>query len=109
VDLVADSWIAVTDDAKVKEGVPLAVYPRGVNVLLVRVGGSVYALANKCAHLACPLEGGRLEGHVLTCPCHDWSFDVRTGAFTLAEEIAIATYPTRVAEGKLEIDLGKAA
>lgn len=104
---MADAWIAVTDDAKVKEGVPLAVYPRGVNVLVVRVDGSVYALANRCAHMACPLEGGRLEGHVLTCPCHDWSFDVRTGAFTQAGEISIATYPARIAGDKVEIDLGE--
>jgi nitrite reductase/ring-hydroxylating ferredoxin subunit len=106
---VADPWIPVTDDAKVKEGVPLAVYPRGLNVLLVRVDGAVHAIANRCAHMACPLEGGRLEGHVLTCPCHDWGFDVRSGAFVAAEEITIATYPTRVVDDKLEIDLGGAA
>jgi 3-phenylpropionate/trans-cinnamate dioxygenase ferredoxin subunit len=106
---MADAWNAVTDEAKVKEGVPLAVYPRGLNVLLVRVDGAVYALANKCAHMACPLEGGQLEGHVLTCPCHDWSFDVRDGAFTRAGEIRVATFATRVADGKLEIGLGEVA
>ena len=100
-----ESWIAVADDAKVKEGVPLAVYPRGVNLLLVRVDGAVYAIANKCAHMACPLEGGRLEGHVITCPCHDWSFDVRSGAFTQASEIVIATYPTKLEDGKIMLSL----
>jgi 3-phenylpropionate/trans-cinnamate dioxygenase ferredoxin subunit len=105
VSAVTESWIAVADDAKVKEGVPLAVYPNGVNILLVRVDGSLHALANKCAHMACPLEGGRLEGHVITCPCHDWSFDVRSGAFTQAGEIVVTTYPTKVEGDKVLLAL----
>ena len=106
---LADSWIPVADDSKVKEGVPLAVYPRGVNILLVRVDGVVHAMANKCAHMACPLEGGRLERYVITCPCHDWSFDVRSGAFTQANEIVIATYPTKLEDGKIMLGLEGAA
>jgi nitrite reductase/ring-hydroxylating ferredoxin subunit len=109
VGAVAESWIAVADDTKVKDGVPLAVYPKGVNILLVRVGDSVYAIANKCAHMACPLEGGRLEGHVITCPCHDWSFDVRSGAFTQAPEIVVPTYPTRLEEGQIMLALPEVA
>jgi nitrite reductase/ring-hydroxylating ferredoxin subunit len=105
VGAVTGSWIAVADDSKVTEGVPLAVYPRGVNILLIRVEGAVHAIANKCAHMACPLEGGRLEGHVITCPCHDWSFDVRSGAFTQAAEIRVATYPTRVEDDKIVLNL----
>ena len=105
VSPLADSWIAVADDAKVNEGVPLAVYPKGVNILLVRVDGVVHAIANKCAHMACPLEGGRLEGYVITCPCHDWSFDVRDGAFTQAGEIVIAAYPTKLEDGKIMLSL----
>ena len=106
---MASSWTVVADDAKVKEGVPLAVYPLGITILLVRVEGTVHAIANKCAHMACPLEGGRLEGHIITCPCHDWSFDVRDGAFTQAREIAVATYPAKVEGDKVLLDLGASA
>jgi len=109
VSALAETWIAVVDDAKVKEGVPLAVYPKGVNILLVRVDGAVHAIANKCAHMACPLEGGRLEDYVITCPCHDWSFDVRSGAFTQADEIVVATYATKVEDGKIMLSLGGVA
>jgi nitrite reductase/ring-hydroxylating ferredoxin subunit len=94
-------WVEVADDEKVADGDYLAVYPKGVAVLLMRIDGALHAVANKCAHMACPLEGGRIDGHVITCPCHDWSFSVRTGAFTEAAEIAIRVYPVTTVEDKI--------
>ena len=63
------------------------------------------AIANRCAHMACPLEGGACEAFLITCPCHDWRFDVRTGAFVDAPEIAIPTYPVRVTDGEVFVSL----
>jgi len=101
------SWVPTIDDSKVKEGAYAAVYPKGLSVLLVRVEGDLFAIANKCAHMACPLEGGRLEGLTLTCPCHDWRFDVRSGIFIDAPELAIATYPVKVEDGKVLVDVAE--
>ena len=98
-------WVATVDDSKVRDGACVAVYPMGLSVLLVRVEGELHAVANKCAHMACPLEGGKLEGAHLTCPCHDWRFDVRTGQFLDAPELRIATYATRVEDGKVLVEL----
>ena len=101
-------WVPTIDDMKVRDGAYVAVYPKGLSVLLMRVDGELHAVANKCAHMACPLEGGRLEGAVLTCPCHDWRFDVRTGRFLDAPELGISTFATRVEEGKVLVDIGEA-
>jgi 3-phenylpropionate/trans-cinnamate dioxygenase ferredoxin subunit len=98
-------WTAVVDADKLADGVPLAVYPLGVGVLLVKQGAETYAVADRCAHMACPLEGGRLEGFRLTCPCHDWTFDVRTGQFVAAPEITITTYPVKVEEGRVLVNI----
>ena len=98
-------WVPTIDDSKVRDGVSVPVYPKGVGVLLVRAGGELFAIANKCAHMACPLEGGKLEGGVITCPCHDWRFDVRSGAFLDAPELSIPTYATRVEDGKILVEL----
>jgi 3-phenylpropionate/trans-cinnamate dioxygenase ferredoxin subunit len=106
---VSEVWVEVADEAKVAVGGYLAVYPKGLAVLLVRVDGVLHAIANKCAHMACPLEGGRLDGHVITCPCHDWRFDVRSGAFLDAPEIVIAVFPTKVVDGRVQVDVGAAA
>jgi len=99
-------WVPTIDESKVRDGAYVAVFPKGLGVLLTRVGGDLYAVANKCAHMGCPLEGGKLDGPVLTCPCHDWRFDLRTGGFLDAPELSIATYPVKVEEGKVLVEVG---
>lgn len=98
-------WVSTIDDSKVLDGRYVAVYPKGLGVLLVRIGGELHAISNKCAHMACPLEGGKLEDGVITCPCHDWRFDVRSGEFLDAPELKLATYPTKVEGGKVLVGL----
>jgi 3-phenylpropionate/trans-cinnamate dioxygenase ferredoxin subunit len=95
------------DDTTLLEGRMTPVYPMGVNVLLVRVGGAVYAVSGKCAHMACPLSGGRLEGYTVVCGCHDWRFDVRTGKFLDAPELGLTVYSTMLDAGKLFVNLGQ--
>jgi nitrite reductase/ring-hydroxylating ferredoxin subunit len=102
---VADTWIKVADEDEVPDGGVLPVYPSGLGVLLVRTGGALYAIANRCAHMACPLESGACDEYLITCPCHDWRFDVRTGAFVEAPEISIPTYPVRLDQGAVLVGL----
>jgi 3-phenylpropionate/trans-cinnamate dioxygenase ferredoxin subunit len=56
--------------------------------------------------MACPVFMGRLEGYTITCPCHDWRFDVRTGKFIDAPELGLKAYPTKSEGGKLFVNLG---
>jgi nitrite reductase/ring-hydroxylating ferredoxin subunit len=104
--ITALHWTYVLDDPALPEGSIAPVYPLGVNVLLARVGGTVYAVSGKCAHMACPLFMGRLEGYTIVCGCHDWRFDVRTGRFLAAPELGLAVYPTKIEAGKLFVNLG---
>ncbi len=48
-------------------------------VLLVNMGGAVYALKNRCSHMNAPLSMGKLEVAVIECPLHRARFDVTTG------------------------------
>jgi len=95
------TWIYVMDEESLPDGGMVPVYPLGINVIVVRVGGTAHAVSGKCAHLGCPLSGGTLDGYVLTCGCHDWRFDVRTGRFLDAPELGLAVYPIRAEAGKL--------
>jgi nitrite reductase/ring-hydroxylating ferredoxin subunit len=104
-DDTAMIWTPVLESTALAEGATEPVYPLGVNVLVARVEGRLYAVSGRCVHLGCPLLTGRLEGHTLTCPGHDWRFDVRTGRFLDAPQLGLDTYPTRVVAGQLEIGL----
>ena len=97
-----DGWLPVMKDSDLKAQTPAAVFPKGLPVLLVRhEGGEIYAVANKCAHMGCPLAAGKLDGHILQCPCHDWRFDIRDGKFLDAPELAVKTYPAEIEDGKI--------
>jgi 3-phenylpropionate/trans-cinnamate dioxygenase ferredoxin subunit len=56
--------------------------------------------------MGCPIFMGRLEGHTISCPCHDWRFDVRTGKFIDAPELGLRVYPVKSEAGKLFVNLG---
>jgi 3-phenylpropionate/trans-cinnamate dioxygenase ferredoxin subunit len=100
------TWTYVMEDTALPEGGMAPVYPLGLNVVIARVGGTVYAVSGKCAHMACPLFGGSLDGHSLICPCHDWRFDIRTGHFLDAPELGLAVYPAKSEAGKLFVSIG---
>lgn len=88
-------WVVATTRSKLPKAGVLAVYPKGVAVLLIPLGDELLAIANRCPHMACPLESGRLEGGVITCPCHDWSFNIRTGEMVGEPQIRVTTYPVK--------------
>jgi 3-phenylpropionate/trans-cinnamate dioxygenase ferredoxin subunit len=82
------------------------VFPKGLPVLLIRkTAGEIYALANKCPHMGCPLSRGHLDGYMLKCPCHDWRFDIRTGGFLNAQEIRLPAYEWKISKGDIFIKL----
>ena len=98
------AWIATLDESALRDDWPTPVYPKGVGILLIKKGAAVHAVRNACAHMGCPLEEGELAGDVLTCPCHDWRFDIRSGAMLDASELGLPTYRTRVDDGKILVE-----
>jgi nitrite reductase/ring-hydroxylating ferredoxin subunit len=98
-------WISVLEEIDLPEGSLAPVYPLGVNIVIARVEGKIYAVSGKCAHMACPLFTGYLDGFTLSCRCHDWRYDIRTGRFIDAPELGLPIYPVKAEAGKLFISL----
>ncbi len=51
----------------------------GDPVLVLRDSAGIHVLDGLCPHQYAPLVGGDLSDCILTCPMHEWRFDVRTG------------------------------
>jgi 3-phenylpropionate/trans-cinnamate dioxygenase ferredoxin subunit len=51
----------------------------GREIVLCRVEDEVYALQGICTHQELPLDGGEVEGGVLTCEWHGATFEVCSG------------------------------
>ena len=101
-------WVIAGARSKLPKTGIQAVYPKGVATLLIRRDDELYAVANRCAHMSCPLEAGRLDGYILECPCHDWRFDIRDGRFVEAPELAIPTYAVRIEGDDVLVQLPEA-
>ncbi|MBS4031811.1 MAG: Rieske (2Fe-2S) protein [Clostridiales bacterium] len=99
-------WVFAVPLERLGEGEPLRVKADDTQVVMIKVDGVIHAVLNRCPHLGCFMHKGQLSGHLLTCPCHDWVFDIRTGQFTAAPEITIPIFPTKVENGEILIDLG---
>ena len=77
-------------------------------IVVCRVGGQLYAVADNCSHADTPLSEGRLRGYGLTCPLHGASFDVRDGSHSgpPAWE-GVDCYPVRETDGLAVVSLSR--
>jgi nitrite reductase/ring-hydroxylating ferredoxin subunit len=74
-------------------------------VALFNIDGAVYATDNSCPHSGGPLGKGTLEGEIVTCPWHMWSFNVRTGECEINPEERIDTYPVLLRNGQILVKI----
>ncbi|WP_156725844.1 Rieske (2Fe-2S) protein [Streptomyces apocyni] len=95
--------IRVASLADVPEGELLSVELDGVQVLLARSGGTVFAVRDQCSHEDAPLSDGEIEDDgTVTCPWHFSRFCLRTGAALDAPAYdPIETYAVRVVDGEV--------
>jgi len=68
----------------------------GDEVALFNSGGNICALSNTCCHRGGPLGEGILDGKVVTCPWHGWTYDVTTGKSVSHEGAEVPCYQVRV-------------
>ncbi|NQZ71487.1 MAG: nitrite reductase small subunit NirD [Dinoroseobacter sp.] len=99
------SWIDIGDVTDI----PL----RGARLLKTHLGciavfrtaeTEVYAASNTCPHKGGPLSEGIVHGQSVTCPLHNWVFDLNTGQAQGADDGEIATYPVRLEGTRILID-----
>ena len=77
----------------------------GGAVAVCNVAGALYAIDGICPHSGGPLGHGALDGPILTCPFHGWEFDCRTGTMPGDDLKLLATYPVKVEDGEIFVEL----
>lgn len=71
--------VKVASKKDIPDGESRVVRAKEKEIALFNVGGVFYAMDNVCPHRGGPLGEGTLDGTIVTCPWHGWSFDVTTG------------------------------
>ena len=68
----------------------------GKQVAVFNVAGKLHAIDNVCEHQGGPLAEGDLEGCVVTCPWHGWTYDVTSGQSPDDPDTRVARFAVRV-------------
>lgn len=115
------SWTFAARLEEVPPGPAHIVELAGKEIGLFCVGDEYFAVLNHCPHAGAPVCRGRVTGMVtasgpgqlsydhsrlvLRCPWHHWEFDLRSGEALSFIRARIKTYPVRVQDDELWIDL----
>ena len=78
-------------------------------VALFNVGGTFHALSNRCPHRGGPLGQGFVDGSEVSCPWHNWTFDVSTGRNTTNGDMRVPRHEVKVVDGQVLVRLAGAA
>jgi len=101
-------FIQIGPEADLPDGKRIFVEIDNLPIVVFRVGGELFAIADVCSHDDGPLGDGEVEGHEIVCPRHGARFDLRNGkVLSLPAVVNIPAYPVRVIDRQIEVGLPK--
>lgn len=71
---------------------------------LARIEEGYFAVQDRCPHAGGSLAEGKLEGTLLSCPRHGWTFDVRDGTGQAGTSGSVECAAVRVQDGKVFVE-----
>jgi nitrite reductase (NADH) small subunit len=99
-------YVPVLALAELPPGRAAEVTVAGQVVALFNVGGIVYALAGRCPHRGGPLGQGFLDGPQISCPWHNWTFDVTSGENVASTDLKVPRFVVKVEDAQVYVKLG---
>lgn len=78
----------------------------GQAIAVFNVNGTFHALSGRCPHRGGPLGEGFLDGSQVSCPWHNYTFDVTTGENVVSPDLTVSRYEVKVENGQVYVRLG---
>ena len=101
-------WIRVTRAVNIPEREGRAVRIGAREIAIFNLGDRFLATDNQCPHQGGPLCDGIVTGSSVVCPLHAWKVNLASGSVerpATAKDHCVATYPIRVDDGVVVIQL----
>ena len=99
-------FVTVGKAEEVPSGRIVGFVVKGKKVAVVNLDGRFYAIGSVCTHMGGPLELGRLQGKVITCPWHGSRFDVTSGSVVMGPASAAEpSYRVRIEGDDIQIEV----
>jgi nitrite reductase/ring-hydroxylating ferredoxin subunit/alkylhydroperoxidase/carboxymuconolactone decarboxylase family protein YurZ len=96
------AWHDVMAEADLAVGQSTRVEADGRALFVHRAADEWRVFDSRCPHQTTDIPHLALAGHTLTCPKHQWQFDVRTGQCTAQGDAPLTRWTARVQDGRLQ-------
>ena len=103
------NWIPLGNAYEISPGTRKAYTVQGTEIAVFHVAegdqpGTFYAIDNSCPHQGASLIEGEGCGTEVTCPLHDWNFDVATGECHDFPDFSLTRFELKIEAGVLMVD-----
>jgi nitrite reductase (NADH) small subunit len=104
---MTSDWIRITQTENIPPRQGRSVTLGGAELAIFNIDGRFLTIDNQCPHKGGPLCDGIISGTTVVCPLHGWRFDLESGVAARASlPTCVATYPTRVEDGIILVNVG---
>ncbi len=101
---MSEQWHDVAMADELKPGGYEVIDVDDLLIAVFNVAGEFYAIEDICTHDGEELTGGPIDNDQIICPRHGARFCLRTGAaLTPPAYEAVATFATRVVDGRVQV------
>jgi nitrite reductase/ring-hydroxylating ferredoxin subunit len=94
-------WHDITAIAGLEQGSARAFQVDDKTIFVHALNGSIHVYDNRCPHRGTLIGADRLDNCRLTCPGHQWQFDLRTGECVAIGNLPLTQLEHKVADGRL--------
>jgi 3-phenylpropionate/trans-cinnamate dioxygenase ferredoxin subunit len=108
VDESKVEFLEIAPASELPDGERLFVEIGGKPIVIFKIAGQFFSIADVCSHDDGPVGEGLLDGYNITCPRHGAQFDIRTGKVVqMPAVVDIPAYPVRVVDGMIQLGVPK--
>lgn len=98
-------FVRIVGTEDIKPGTGMTIEAGGKSLAVFNVDGTYHVIDNTCVHRGGPLGEGDLDGNVVMCPWHNWTYDVKTGRCINNPSACVKSYPVTVEGTDVKIQL----
>ena len=98
-------WVETTALNQVPEWGVLKVKVEDASLILNRQGTKVTCYRNACTHLEYPIDMGKVDNGIITCPFHKFRFELDTGKCLNTPSDSLESYPVKIEGDRVFVDI----
>jgi len=102
-----DAWTNVCPVRDIPKGEGRNFMINGLNVVIFHSNKGFFCRSGLCKHNNVKLELGRISGDVVTCPFHNWQYQISTGKGVSPDWTQLDCYPLEIRSDDIWVQAGK--